>query len=60
MLLILALLLLCVAMAADTALGIATAGREGRPNQQDLGKVHLVIGYFTFTALAIGFGALVF
>jgi len=39
---------------------MATAGREGQLNQQDLGKVHLAIGYFTFAALAIGFGALVF
>jgi len=55
-----ALLLLCVAMATEAALGIATAGREGRLNQENLGKVHPVIGYFTFAALAIGFGALVF
>jgi len=47
-------------MAAQAVLGMATAGREGRLNQQDLGKVHLAIGYFTFAALAIGFGALVF
>src|SRR5882724_3564770 len=47
-------------MAAQAVLGMATAGREGRFNQEDLGKVHLVIGYFTFAALAIGFGALVF
>jgi hypothetical protein len=48
------------AMAAEAVLGMSTAGREGRLNQQDLGKAHLVIGYFTFAALAIGFGALVF
>ena len=48
------------AMAAEAALGIATAGREGRLNQGDLGKVHLAIGYFTFVALAVGFGTLVF
>jgi len=48
------------AMVAQAALGMATAGREGQLNQQDLGKVHLAIGYFTFAALAIGFGALVF
>jgi hypothetical protein len=49
-----------VGMAAQAALGMATAGREGRLNQQDLGKAHLAIGYFTFAALAVGFGALVF
>jgi hypothetical protein len=48
------------AMVAQAALGMATAGREGQLNQQDLGKAHLAIGYFTFAALAIGFGALVF
>jgi len=48
------------AMVAQAALGMATAGREGRLNQQDVGKAHLVIGYFTFAALAIGFGSLVF
>ena len=55
-----ALLLLCVAMATEAALGIATAKRDDRLNQESLGKVHPVIGYFTFAALAIGFGALVF
>src|SRR5437016_11643164 len=48
------------AMVAQAARGMATAGREGRLNQQDVGKAHLVIGYFTFAALAIGFGSLVF
>jgi hypothetical protein len=48
------------AMAAQAVLGIATAGREGRLNQADLGKAHLAIGYFTAAALAVGFGALVF
>ena len=48
------------AMAAEAVLGMATAGREGRLNQEGLGKVHLAIGYFTFAALATGFGALVF
>jgi hypothetical protein len=60
MLSMLALLLLCVAMSAEVALGIATAGREGRLTQENLGKVHPLIGYFTFAALAIGFGALAF
>jgi len=27
-------------MATEAALGIATAGREGRLNQENLGKVH--------------------
>jgi hypothetical protein len=48
------------AMVAQAALGMATAGREGRLDQEGLGKAHLAIGYFTFAALAIGFGALVF
>jgi hypothetical protein len=48
------------AMVAQAALGIATAGREGRLNQADLGKAHLALGYFTSAALAVGFGALVF
>jgi hypothetical protein len=48
------------AMAAEAVLGMATAGREGRLNQEGVGKVHLAIGYFTFAAVAIGFGALVF
>jgi hypothetical protein len=47
-------------MLAQAALGIATAGREGQANQEDLGKVHLAIGYLTFAALAVGFGALAF
>jgi hypothetical protein len=48
------------AMVAQAGLGMATAGREGRLNQQDLAKAHLAIGYFTLTALAVGFGALAF
>ena len=49
-----------VAMVAQAALGIATAGHEGRVNQEDLGKAHLAIGYFTLAALTVGVGALVF
>jgi len=48
------------AMAAQAVLGIATAGREGQLNQSDLGKAHLALGYFTFAALAVGVGAIVF
>jgi len=48
------------AMVAQAALGIATAGQEGQLNQSTVGKAHLALGYFTFAALAIGFGALVF
>jgi hypothetical protein len=47
-------------IAAEVVLGIYTASREGRLNQPDLAAVHLGIGYFTFAALSLGVGVIVF
>jgi hypothetical protein len=46
--------------AAATVLGIWTASREGYLNQPDFAAVHLALGYFTFAALSVGVGAIVF
>jgi hypothetical protein len=47
-------------MAAQAGLGILTAGREGRLNQQRLATAHLAIGYLTLAGMAFGVGAIVF
>ena len=47
-------------MLAQVGTGIYTASREGYLNQQDYAKVHLGIGYFTFAAMSVAVGALVF
>jgi hypothetical protein len=47
-------------MAAEVALGVWTQSREGYLNQQSIGKAHLVVGYVTLAAVAVGIGALVF
>lgn len=52
--------LAALGMAAQAGTGIYTASREGNLNQQDYAKVHLGIGYFTFAAMSLAVGALVF
>jgi hypothetical protein len=47
-------------MLAQVITGILTAGREGHLNQQDIGRVHLAIGYATLAAMTFGVGAIVF
>ena len=47
-------------MAAEAVLGIWTSSREGYLNQPNLAAAHLVIGYFTFAAISLGVGAIVF
>lgn len=47
-------------MAAEVALGILTASREGFANQPSLATTHLVIGYATAAFLGTGVGALFF
>lgn len=47
-----------VGMAAQGALGVYTANREGFGNQERLAQVHLGIGYATLVALLAGFGAI--
>jgi hypothetical protein len=47
-------------LAAQVALGIYTARRDGFENKQDIGRVHLVVGYATLAAVAAGVSALVF
>jgi hypothetical protein len=47
-------------IAAEAVLGIWTARREGFQNQSDLAAVHLAIGYFTFAAISLGVGVIVF
>jgi hypothetical protein len=48
------------AMAAEVVLGIYTAGREGYLNQPDYAAAHLGLGYFTFAAISVGVGVIVF
>ena len=47
-------------MAAEVVLGIWTSSREGYLNQSNFATAHLVVGYFTFAALSLGVGAMVF
>jgi hypothetical protein len=47
-------------MVAQGLLGIQTSRREGYLDKQDYGRAHLVIGYATFAAMAVGVGAIVF
>lgn len=47
-------------MAAQVALGLYTASREGYENKQDFGRAHLIVGYATLAAVATGVSALVF
>ena len=47
-------------MVAQGALGIWTGSREGRLDQQEVATAHLVIGYVTLAAVAVGVSALVF
>lgn len=47
-------------MAAQAALGLYTASREGYENKQDFGRAHLIIGYATLAAVTTGVSALVF
>ncbi|MHB1845935.1 MAG: hypothetical protein ACYCWW_14000 [Deltaproteobacteria bacterium] len=49
-----------VAMATEIVLGILTVSREGFANQASLATTHLVIGYTTAGATAVGVGALFF
>jgi len=46
-------------MLTQAALGIWTQSREGYLNQQGIGTAHLVVGYVTLAAVAVGIGALV-
>ena len=55
----LSMLTAAVGMAAQGVLGLYTANREGFQNQERIGTVHLAIGYATFTALMVGFSAIV-
>ena len=55
-----AMLTATAGMAAETVLGIWTSGREGYLNQPDLAAAHLIIGYVTFAAIALGVGVIVF
>ncbi|HEY2028867.1 MAG TPA: hypothetical protein VGH20_06630 [Myxococcales bacterium] len=48
------------AMAAEAVLGIYTAGREGYLNQPTYATAHLALGYFTFAAISLGVGVIVF
>jgi hypothetical protein len=45
---------------AQAGLGYYTARREGYLDKQDFGRAHLVVGYVTLAAVAIGVSALVF
>ncbi len=47
-------------MVAQGVLGVWTQSREGYLNQQSIATAHLVVGYVTLAAVAIGIGALVF
>jgi hypothetical protein len=47
-------------MAAQVALGLYTASREGYENKQDYGRAHLVVGYATLAAMVTGVSAIVF
>jgi len=47
-------------MVAQAVVGIYTDRREGRLNQADAARVHLVIGYVTMAAISTAVGALVF
>lgn len=47
-------------MVAQGVLGVYTQSREGYLNQQSIATTHLVIGYVTLAAVAVGIGALVF
>jgi hypothetical protein len=47
-------------MAAQVALGIYTAHRDGYENKQDFGRIHLVVGYATLAAVTAGVSAIVF
>jgi len=47
-------------MLAQGVVGIYTDRREGRLNQPDAARVHLVIGYVTLAAMTTAVGALVF
>jgi hypothetical protein len=45
---------------AEIPLGIYTVSQEGHANQADLALAHLVLGYVTLTAVAVGTAALFF
>jgi len=47
-------------MAAEVVLGLYTASREGYLNQPDFAAAHLIIGYFTFAAITLGVGTIIF
>ena len=47
-------------MATEAGLGLWTARREGYLNQPNIATAHLVLGYVTMAAIAVGFGAIVF
>jgi hypothetical protein len=47
-------------MAAQAGLGLYTQARDGYQNQQDIGRIHLAVGYATMAAVAAGVGVLVF
>jgi cytochrome b561 len=47
-------------MLAQIGLGIYTVQREGYLNQEQMGTIHLAIGYVTLAAICTGVGALVF
>jgi hypothetical protein len=46
--------------AAEIPLGIYTVSQEGHANQASLALAHLILGYITVTALAVGTAALFF
>jgi hypothetical protein len=47
-------------MIAQGVVGVYAAQQEGRLDQPRLARTHLVIGYATLAAVALGVGALVF
>jgi len=47
-------------MVAQGVVGIHADQREGRIDQASIARTHLVIGYATLAAVAVGVGALVF
>jgi hypothetical protein len=54
------MLVASLCFAAEIPLGIYTVSQEGHTNQASLALAHLILGYITATALAVGTAALFF
>jgi hypothetical protein len=54
------MLVATLGFAAEIPLGIYTVSQEGHANQASLALAHLILGYITVTALAVGTAALFF